>query len=76
MRRARDREALRERRRLEEEVGALTTNIPTVSPAEDPKPLTRRQLRLRRWPIRARSNRSLRPPPSLPARKTPQKPRL
>ena len=46
MRRARDREALRERRRLEEEVGALTTNIPTVSPAEDPKPLTRRQLRL------------------------------
>jgi hypothetical protein len=46
LRRARDREALRERRRLEEEVGALTTNIPTVSPAEDPKPLTRRQLRL------------------------------
>lgn len=46
LRRARDREALRERRRLEEEVGALTTNIPTVSPADDPKPLTRRQLRL------------------------------
>ncbi|MGP9487191.1 hypothetical protein ACT3R5_01325 [Glutamicibacter sp. AOP5-A2-7] len=46
LRRARDREALRERRRLEEEVGALTTNIPTVEPAEDPKPLTRRQLRL------------------------------
>ncbi|WP_417363923.1 hypothetical protein [Glutamicibacter arilaitensis] len=46
LRRARDREALRERRRLEDEVGALTTNIPTVSPAEDPKPLTRRQLRL------------------------------
>lgn len=46
LRRARDREALRERRRLEEEVGALTTNIPTVAPAEEPKPLTRRQLRL------------------------------
>lgn len=46
LRRARDREALRERRRLEEEVGALTTNIPTVEPAENPKPLTRRQLRL------------------------------
>lgn len=46
LRRARDREALRERRRLEEEVGALTTNVPTVEPAEDPKPLTRRQLRL------------------------------
>ncbi|PRB72328.1 hypothetical protein [Arthrobacter sp. MYb213] len=46
LRRARDREALRERRRLEEEVGALTTNVPTVEPAEEPKPLTRRQLRL------------------------------
>lgn len=46
LRRARDREALRERRRLEEEVGALTTNIPTVDPANEPKPLTRRQLRL------------------------------
>ncbi|WP_313814423.1 hypothetical protein [Glutamicibacter sp.] len=46
LRRARDREALRERRRLEEEVGALTSHIPTVEPADDPKPLTRRQLRL------------------------------
>lgn len=46
LRRARDREALRERRRLEEEVGSLTSHVPTVEPADDPKPLTRRQLRL------------------------------
>ncbi|UYQ76146.1 hypothetical protein OF385_08710 [Glutamicibacter sp. JL.03c] len=46
LRRARNREALRERRRLEGEVDALTSHIPTVEPAEDPKPLTRRQLRL------------------------------
>ncbi|MCW4464686.1 hypothetical protein OK351_04090 [Glutamicibacter sp. MNS18] len=46
LRRARDREALRERRRLQEEVSQLTTNVPTVEAAEDPKPLTRRQLRL------------------------------
>lgn len=45
-RRARDREALRERRRLQEEVGALTSHQPTVAPADEPKPLTRRQLRL------------------------------
>ena len=46
LRRARDREALRERRRLQEEVGSLTSHVPTVEPADDPKPLTRRQLRL------------------------------
>lgn len=46
LRRARDREALRERRRLQEEVGTLTSHVPTVEPADDPKPLTRRQLRL------------------------------
>lgn len=46
MRRARDREALRERRRLQDEVSELTTNVPTVEAAEEPKPLTRRQLRL------------------------------
>ncbi|WP_159609241.1 hypothetical protein [Glutamicibacter sp. JC586] len=46
LRRARNREALRERRRLEGEVDALTTHIPTVDPGDDPKPLTRRQLRL------------------------------
>lgn len=46
LRRARDREALRERRRLQEEVSELTTNIPTAEPAVEPKPLTRRQLRL------------------------------
>lgn len=46
LRRARDREALRERRRLQEEVSQLTTNVPTVEAAEEPKPLTRRQLRL------------------------------
>lgn len=46
LRRARNREALRERRRLEGEVDALTSHIPTVEPADDPKPLTRRQLRL------------------------------
>lgn len=46
LRRARNREALRERRRLEGEVDALTTHIPTVEPGDDPKPLTRRQLRL------------------------------
>jgi len=46
LRRARNREALRERRRLEGEVDALTSHIPTVEPADEPKPLTRRQLRL------------------------------
>jgi len=45
-RRARDREVLRERRRLQEEVSQLTNHVPTVSPADDPEPLTRRQLRL------------------------------
>lgn len=46
LRRARDREALRERRRLQEEVSQLTNHIPAVEPGDDPKPLTRRQLRL------------------------------
>ncbi|QCY47318.1 hypothetical protein GcLGCM259_1589 [Glutamicibacter creatinolyticus] len=46
LRRARDREALRERRRLQEEVSQLTNHVPAVEPGDDPKPLTRRQLRL------------------------------
>lgn len=47
LQRARDRENLRERRRLEGAVPAAeTTNIPVVSPGDDPAPLTRRQLRL------------------------------
>lgn len=47
LQRARDRENLRERRRLEgAAVSTETTNIPSVSPGDDPSPLTRRQLRL------------------------------
>lgn len=44
LQRARDREALRTRRRLEQEVSNLSVNEP--SPGDDPAPLTRKQLRL------------------------------
>lgn len=44
LQRARDREALRTRRRLEQEVSELSPKDP--APAEDPAPLTRKQMRL------------------------------
>lgn len=44
LQRARDREALRTRRRLEQEVSELSPQDP--SPADDPAPLTRKQMRL------------------------------
>ena len=44
LQRARDREALRTRRRLEQEVSELSSKEP--SPGDDPAPLTRKQLRL------------------------------
>ncbi|MGL3804634.1 hypothetical protein ACSYDW_00900 [Paeniglutamicibacter sp. R2-26] len=44
LQRARDREALRTRRRLEQEVSELSAKDP--SPGDDPAPLTRKQLRL------------------------------
>lgn len=69
LRRARDREALRERRRLEEEVGALTTNVPTVEPADDPKPLTRRQLRLQSLAEQGQGEPVVKKPQNKPAAK-------
>ena len=44
LQRARDREALRTRRRLEQEVSELSAKEP--SPGDDPAPLTRKQMRL------------------------------
>ncbi|MCV9993736.1 hypothetical protein OIU93_05400 [Paeniglutamicibacter sp. ZC-3] len=44
LQRARDREALRTRRRLEQEVSELSPKDP--SPGDDPAPLTRKQMRL------------------------------
>lgn len=44
LQRARDRDALRTRRRLEAEVSELSVKTP--APAEDPAPLTRKQMRL------------------------------
>ncbi|MDO5744317.1 MAG: hypothetical protein Q4P23_07595 [Micrococcaceae bacterium] len=44
LQRARDREALRARRRLEQEVSSLSAK--EQKPAEDPAPLTRKQMRL------------------------------
>ena len=44
LQRARDREALRTRRRLEQEVSQLSPKEP--APADDPAPLTRKQMRL------------------------------
>lgn len=44
LQRARDREALRTRRRLEQEVSELSPKDP--APADDPAPLTRKQMRL------------------------------
>ncbi|KUM31772.1 hypothetical protein AQ436_01230 [Arthrobacter sp. EpRS66] len=70
LRRARNREALRERRRLEGEVDALTSHIPTVEPADDPKPLTRRQLRLQALAEQGKADPAAAPKPvAKPAKK-------
>ncbi|KSU68059.1 hypothetical protein [Arthrobacter sp. NIO-1057] len=71
LRRARNREALRERRRLEGEVDALTSHIPTVEPADEPKPLTRRQLRLQALAEQGKTDQAAAPKP---AAKPEQKP--
>jgi len=75
LRRARDREALRERRRLQEEVSQLTNHIPAVDPGDDPKPLTRRQLRLQALAEQQKSENAgaAKPVPVKPKNSTPSK---
>ncbi|WP_054821325.1 hypothetical protein, partial [Arthrobacter sp. JCM 19049] len=75
LRRARDREALRERRRLQEEVSQLTNHIPAVEPGDDPKPLTRRQLRLQALAEQQKAENAgaAKPVPVKPKNSTPSK---
>lgn len=75
LRRARDREALRERRRLQEEVSQLTNHIPAVEPGDDPKPLTRRQLRLQALAEQQKAENAgaAKPVPVKPKKSTPSK---
>ena len=73
LQRARDREALRTRRKLEQEVSELSPK--TVSPGDDPAPLTRKQMRLQALKAASAANPGAAAEETSPAATAPASPR-